>query len=341
MVDKDTTPSDIRNSMLIWYDDHARVLPWRSKPFEKPDPYHVWMSEVMLQQTTVQAVIQYFEKFIDIWPTVQDLASASQEDVLREWAGLGYYSRARNLHKCAKVVVGEYEGEFPRDVRSLKSLPGIGDYTSAAISSIAFDTPATVIDGNVERVVSRLYRIDTPLPDSKSIIREYADDLFMGENTDRPSCFAQSLMDLGATICTPKSPKCMLCPISQYCQGYKSADADVYPIKGKKKKIPEKHAVAYIYIHEEKIGVETRPDSGMLGGMVGFPTSGWVDIQEDIPKKDSANLKIRHVFTHFALTLYPKIIRKQTEQMISFGDVDHIGLPTLFKKLWNMIRSEL
>ena len=196
--------------MLNWYDGHARVLPWRSKPFENPDPYHVWMSEVMLQQTTVQAVIPYFEKFINIWPTVQDLAKASQDDVMREWAGLGYYSRARNLHKCAKMLVENYDSQFPSDVKMLKSLPGIGDYTSAAISSIAFNIPATVIDGNIERVISRLYRIDTPLPDSKPAIREVADNLFIDKNINRPSCFAQSLMDLGATICTPKNPLCSL-----------------------------------------------------------------------------------------------------------------------------------
>ena len=333
-------PSQIRNDMLSWYDDHARVLPWRSRPFEKPDPYHVWMSEVMLQQTTVQAVIKYFEKFIDIWPTVYDLANAPQEDVMCEWAGLGYYSRARNLHKCAKMIVDEFGGQFPNDIKQLKSLPGIGDYTSAAISSIAFDTPSVVMDGNIERVVSRLYRIETPLPDSKPIIREFCAPLFVGDYTDRPSCFAQSLMDLGATICTPKSPKCMLCPISDYCAGYRAGDADIYPIKRKKKKIPEKHAVAYIYIHQGQIGIETREEKGMLGGMVGFPTSEWIDI-EDALNKPNDGVFIRHVFTHFALTLYPQIIHEKTDNMVVLSDIDKIGLPTLFKKVWNMVRSQL
>ena len=221
----------IRNEMLSWYDAHARVLPWRSKPSERPDPYYVWLSEVMLQQTTVQAVVPYFEKFISIWPTVHDLASATQDDVLREWAGLGYYSRARNLYKCAQAIVSEHDGIFPNSVKTLKSLSGIGDYTSAAIASIAFDIPSVVIDGNVERVISRLHRIDAPLPDSKTIIREYAQNLFIGDNTDRPSCFAQSLMDLGATICTPKSPKCEICPISKYCVAFEHCDAQVYPKK--------------------------------------------------------------------------------------------------------------
>ena len=331
----------IRSEMLSWYDMHARVLPWRSKPNERPDPYHVWLSEVMLQQTTVQAVIPYFEKFISIWPTVHDLASASQDDVLREWAGLGYYSRARNLYKCAQTIVDDHSGVFPNDIKTLKSLPGIGDYTSAAIVSIAFDIPSVVIDGNVERVISRLHCIETPLPDSKPIIREYAEKLFIGDNVDRPSCFAQSLMDLGATICTPKSPKCSICPISQYCVAFKQGDAQDYPKKRKKAKIPEKYGIAYIYVHDGKVGVEKRSEKGMLAGMVGFPTGEW---GEDLPEGLDNELKaykIRHVFTHFALTLYPKIIYQETDKMIPCKEVDKIGLPTLFKKLWNMIESDL
>ena len=327
--------------MLSWYDNHARVLPWRSKSYERPDPYHVWMSEIMLQQTTVGAVVKYFEKFTSIWPSVHDLASAPQDDVMREWAGLGYYSRARNLHKCAKVIVDEYEGKFPRDVKTLKSLPGIGDYTSAAIASIAFDVPSTVIDGNVDRVVSRLYRIKEFLPKSKPIIRRHADHLFVGNNTNRPSCFAQSLMDLGATICTPKSPKCGVCPIHDACAGYIKGDAVKFPLKKKKEKIPEKHALTYIYVDNGMVGVEKRPDKGMLGGMVGFPTSQWVDVKDKINADLGSEIKIRHVFTHFALTLYPIIINKAEGRMVAIDEIDHIGLPTLFQKLWNMIKSDL
>lgn len=335
------TLSQIRDQMLSWYDNHARVLPWRSKPGERPDPYHVWLSEVMLQQTTVGAVIPYFEKFISIWPSVHEMATASQDDILREWAGLGYYSRARNLYKCACMIVNDYAGQFPTDVKTLKSLPGIGDYTSAAIASIAFDVPSVVIDGNVERVISRLYRIDTPLPDSKPIIREYAEKLFVGNNQDRPSCFAQSLMDLGATICTPKSPKCSICPLSQYCTSYEHRDAGEYPKKRKKKKIPEKYAIAYIYIHDGKVGIEKRPEKGMLAAMVGFPTGEWSEkMLENL--NDEMNIrKIRHVFTHFALTLYPQIIYQKNDNMIEFSQVAKIGMPTLFKKLWNMIESDL
>lgn len=341
MVKENNTPSDIRNSMLSWYDDNARDLPWRSKLFNKPDPYHIWMSEVMLQQTTVQAVIQYFEKFITIWPTIESLAASSQEDVMREWAGLGYYSRARNLYKCAITIVDNYDGEFPRDVKTLKTLPGIGDYTSAAIASIAFDKPSIVIDGNIERVISRLYRITKPLPSSKPIIRNFAEPLFIGENVNRPSCFAQSLMDLGATICTPQSPKCNSCPISGSCEGYKVGDANLLPVKKKKVKIPEKQAVAYIYIYNNQVGIETRDDKGMLGGMIGFPTSEWVGIDEKLPDGAMKSLKIRHVFTHFALTLYPVFINKKSDRMIDMKDIETIGLPTLFKKLWNVIRFEL
>ena len=344
MADTDPTPSAIRNSMLNWYDVHARALPWRAKPFTRPYPYHVWMSEVMLQQTTVGAVKSYFEKFIDIWPSVQDLANASQDDVMREWAGLGYYSRARNLHKCAQIIANEFDGKFPSDIKRLKLLPGIGDYTSAAIASIAFDKPEVVIDGNIERVISRVYRIQTPLPLSKPIIKDFAKPLFVGDNTDRPSCFAQSLMDLGATICTPKSPKCTICPIKDYCEGYEQGDAAIYPLKLKKAKIPEKHALAYIYVSDGKVGIERREDRGMLGGMVGFPTSEWVAIEENLPDSTHEVLeshKVRHVFTHFALTLYPVIIHQKNNTMHPYGEMDGIGLPTLFKKLWNMVRLQL
>ncbi len=308
----------------------------------RPNPYHVWLSEIMLQQTTVQAVKPHFEKFISIWPDVKALADAEREDVLKEWAGLGYYSRARNLHKCANEIVNEYDGAFPQDIQELKKLPGIGDYTSAAIASIAFDVPATVIDGNVERVVTRLYRIQTPMPTAKPEIKTKAKLLFQGENTNRPSCFAQSLMDLGATICTPKNPACVLCPIHDYCEGYKHGDASLYPIKLPKKKLPEKHALAYIYFKDNKIGIETRGETGMLAGMKGFPTSEWVDVKEALPEVGyDASRKIRHVFTHFALTLYPVIMFENHENMIDFNDVDDIGLPSLFQKLWNMIKSEL
>ena len=341
-IDTKDTPSVIRNAMIDWYDVHRRDLPWRSHPCERPDPYHVWMSEIMLQQTTVGAVKSYFDKFIAIWPTVQDLASATQDEVMREWAGLGYYSRARNLHKCAKVVVNEHAGQFPSAKKSLMALPGIGDYTSSAILSIAFDIPATVIDGNVDRVVSRLYAIETPLPKSKPIIRNHADVLFDGANKDRPSCFAQSMMDLGATICIPKNPRCVLCPISKYCKAYETDNPGRFPIKEKKRPVPEKQALVYLNVDNGHVEVEKRDEKGMLGGMTGFPTSNWIDVEDSLPQAgQDENLKIRHVFTHFALTLYPVVRVQSSQHKVAFEDVEQIGLPTLFKKVWKLMKHNL
>lgn len=334
---KNNKASDIRDLMLDWYDHHRRDLPWRAQPHMRPDPYHVWLSEVMLQQTTVQAVKPYFEKFLNLWPSIESLANASQDDVLAAWAGLGYYSRARNLHKCAHQIVSENGGVFPHDSQSLKSLAGIGDYTTAAIRSIAFDIPDTVIDGNVERVVSRLYKIETPLPNSKPEIRLYATELFEGENVDRPSCFAQSMMDLGATICTPKSPQCPSCPLNNACMAYHDGVAGDYPKRLRKKPVPKKHAIAYIYYNDKGIRLEKRPEKGMLAGMWGIPTSEWIDHSIDLQEKYDQNLFIDHVFTHFALRLYPVFIKVQDTNMTPYKEVDDIGLPTLFKKLWKIM----
>lgn len=340
-MDRNNTPSLIRVAMLDWYDACRRDLPWRSHPSDRPDPYHVWLSEVMLQQTTVAAVKPYFEKFIKIWPTIQDLAQTEQEDVLREWAGLGYYSRARNLYKCAVSVANDYNGFFPSDTKALKKLPGIGDYTAAAIRSIAYDIPSTVIDGNVERVISRLYRIDTPLPDSKPLIRNYAGELFEGDNTDRPSCFAQSMMDLGAMICTPSSPKCDACPIGNGCKAYENGDAARYPKRLKKKTLPQKHAVVFLNVRDGEIEIEKRPEKGMLGGMPGFPTSDWTDVKIPLPQEYVTEESVRHVFTHFSLVLHPVIRNTYSENMIKFDQVDDIGLPTLFKKVWKLMKHKL
>ena len=331
----------IRDLMIGWYDAHRRDLPWRFNPGETADPYHVWMSEIMLQQTTVTAVKPYFEKFIGLWPTIEDLAGTTQDDVLREWAGLGYYSRARNLYKCANQIMDEYGGDFPSDIQSLKSLSGVGDYTAAAIRSIAFNEPSTVIDGNVDRVISRLYKIETPLPKSKPEIKRYAQSLSEGENTKRPSCFAQSLMDLGATICIPKTPRCKACPIIDFCAANHSGEPEAYPKKEKKKKTPQKHAIAYIYTQDGKVGVERRGEKGMLAGMVGFPTSEWIDIKEPLPEEIDDLVFIKHVFTHFSLRLYPVVIRGKSANMIDVREVDSVGLPTLFKKLWNIVSDQI
>lgn len=344
-----------KKALLEWYDAHRRILPWRALPGHKADPYHVWLSEIMLQQTTVQAVIPYFLKFLDHYPTIHDLANAPQDDVLAHWAGLGYYARARNLHKCAKVISEEQGGKFPQTQSELKKLPGIGDYTSAAIMCIAFNKHATVVDGNVERVMSRLFKIEEELPGSKPIIKEKA-ALFFNEEHDRPGDLVQAMMDLGATICTPKNPKCMLCPIRTSCDAYTQNSADSapkdYPRKKPKQKIPQKHGFVYVLKHPKKgIALEKRPEQGMLAEMMGLPTSEWIlknnkikhlQCFKDKKLKKNKKLFITHVFTHFKLKLY--IIEVNDDDIINklpkpyFWSDDMSGLPTLFQKVIKQIK---
>lgn len=350
-----------RDALLSWYDAHRRDLPWRARDGEIVDPYRVWLSEIMLQQTTVQAVKAYFLKFIGRWPTVQDLAAAPQEDVLREWAGLGYYARARNLHRCAQVISAERGGIFPADVEELKKLPGIGAYTAAAITAIAFDKPATVVDANVERVVSRLFAVPEELPFIKPRLRVLA-DLFSADRVDRPGDFAQGMMDLGATICTPKSPRCIFCPVRAMCRAFAAGNPESYPRKAPKKEKPQKYGYFYwITDGAGRILLERRPESGMLGGMPGLPTSAW---EEKITNKNkfwresgcltvdwdclSQNAHtIRHSFTHFDLTLEgcqgnARNPEKIPEDRYFWVDKDSIlsaGLPTLFLKAVKIIRK--
>lgn len=343
-----------RTSILDWYDTHARVLPWRARPYEQPDPYHVWLSEVMLQQTVVAAVIPYFQKFVDKWPTVTDLANAHNDEVMTAWAGLGYYARARNLHKCAQVVAFERNGKFPDTQKDLKALPGIGDYTSAAITSIAFNKQSTVVDGNIERVISRLYAITTPLPESKPQIKAFAETLSDCGNDDRPGDYAQALMDIGAGVCIPKSPRCGICPVSEYCKGRKQRIAAELPYKIKKAPKPTRHG--YIYLARNSKGdilLERRPETGLLGGMLAFPTSEWVDDTLAISHPqhfDNAvsmgkNMAVNHVFTHFTLNLkgfsvdlHEKITNSSDHYVwVSSGDILDAGLPTLFKKFAKLV----
>lgn len=300
--------------LLAWYDAHHRELPWRVAPSAlakgaRPDPYHVWLSEIMLQQTTVEAVKPYFRKFLEKWPEVTDLAAAETEDVMKAWAGLGYYSRARNLKKCADLVAAEKGGVFPDSEVGLRELPGVGAYTAAAIAAIAFGRPAAVMDGNVERVMSRLYEIRTPLPDSKPEIRSFLEDLVPVE---RPGDFAQAMMDLGATICTPKRPRCMLCPLRDDCRAILSGDPELLPVKGAKAEKPLRRGAAYVAIRDDgAILLRTRPEKGLLGGMSEVPTTGWTARIDGDTGADSAPFpaewlragSISHVFTHFSLEL--------------------------------------
>ena len=299
---KQRRKSDLPVSLLAWYDAHGRDLPWRTKG-GRPDPYHVWLSEIMLQQTTVAAVKAYFLKFLDLWPTIDSLASAPLDDVLKAWAGLGYYARARNLHACAKVVAGELGGRFPEGLTELRKLPGIGPYTAGAIAAIAFDRPHAAVDGNVERVLSRLHAIEVPLPESKPLIRERADAIMPGE---RAGDFAQALMDLGATVCTPKSPNCPICPWAEECDGHQRGIAATLPKKRPKSAIPTRHGIAFwIERQDGAVLLRRRPDKGLLGGMMEVPSTGWSGEAEPPVAAKWKKLPglVTHTFTHFHLEL--------------------------------------
>jgi A/G-specific adenine glycosylase len=296
---------DLSARLLGWYDAHARVLPWRQLPGKRPNPYHVWLSEIMLQQTTVAAVRSYYEKFISLWPRVEDLAAADTEDIMRAWAGLGYYARARNLHACAKIVANELGGQFPETEEGLRKLPGIGPYTAGAIAAIAYDKPHAAVDGNVERVVSRTYAIETPLPASKPLIRERTQALVP---TQRAGDFAQAMMDLGSTICTPHQPNCLICPWTDDCEARKQGIQDKLPRKAAKKAIPTRHGIAYWVARDDgKILLRKRPDKGLLGGMTEIPSSEWSESPKDTPPLKASwkvlARKVEHTFTHFHLVI--------------------------------------
>lgn len=335
-----------QSALLDWYDRHARVLPWRAANGRKADPYHVWLSEIMLQQTTVQAVAAYFEKFTTRWPTLSDLAQADTDEVMQAWAGLGYYARARNLLKCARQVHEEHQGLFPQSEQELLNLPGIGPYTSAAIAAIAFNRQATVIDGNVERVVARVAMITEPLPASKPQIREQANSLF--QDVPRPGDFAQALMDLGATICIPRTPRCSLCPVSQFCQAFKEGAQAGLPAKAAKKARPQRRGRVYwLKTKAGNIVYEKRPDDRMLGGMPGLPTSDWDKSGYDFAAgglSDPDTLifgTVYHTFTHFDLSLdivcgtfTPELEKRGGNWMFCVeSDINKIGFPSVFGKV--------
>jgi len=299
----------ISKALLAWYDRSRRDLPWRYGPGETADPYRVWLSEIMLQQTTVKAVIPYFEAFVARWPTVKSLASAPREDVLAAWAGLGYYSRARNLHQCAKTIAGDLRGKFPDDSALLMKLPGIGPYTAAAVASIAFNRRTMPVDGNVERVVARLARIETPLPEAKPVLKALAEGL---TPKSRNGDFAQAMMDLGATVCSPRRPSCMICPLKDLCRAQRAEVADQLPRRTPKPERPLRHGVAFVAISERgEVLLRQRPDKGLLGGMMEVPSTDWTETW--LPAEEAlryAPVKSRwfpipgavaHTFTHFRL----------------------------------------
>jgi A/G-specific adenine glycosylase len=331
--------------LLAWYDRHRRRLPWRAEPGRQTDPYGVWLSEIMLQQTTVAAVLKYFRVFMARWPTVADLAAAPVEEVMKEWAGLGYYARARNLHACAKAVAHEHAGEFPRTEKDLLALPGIGPYTAAAIAAIAFDQRAVVIDGNVERVVARLAAIDTPLPQAKPTIRAAADELTPDL---RPGDFAQAMMDLGATICTPQRPACALCPLREFCRAFALGEQERIPVKAIKPERPLRVGNIFVFRVGEKVLVQTRAPRGLLGGMTEFPSSDWTS--GDTAQDDETGFPVEarwkrlpghveHVFTHFALhlTVYtaelPEALAPAEMRFIDIAALRREGLPSVMLKV--------
>jgi len=314
------TPERLRRRLLSWYDENARDLPWRVGPADhalgvRADPYRVWLSEVMLQQTTVPHATPYFLKFVARWPTVVALAAEDDGEVMAAWAGLGYYARARNLLACARAVAADHGGVFPDTEAGLRALPGFGPYTAAAVGAIAFDRPANVVDGNVERVMARLHAVETPVPDAKPELKALAGALV---REDRPGDWAQALMDLGATVCRPKAPLCERCPIAEGCAARAQGAPETYPRKTAKAERPRRHGVAYVLTRGGEVALVRRAPKGLLGGMLGLPTSDWRSAPfSDAEARAAAPVEadwrpageIEHVFTHFALTL--RILRAE------------------------------
>jgi len=330
------------SALLAWYDVSRRDLPWRSHPGAPADPYHVWLSEVMLQQTTVAAIAPRFQRFLDRWPTVADLAAAADEDVMAEWAGLGYYARARNLLKCARVVAAEHGGQFPSTEAELATLPGIGGYTAAAVAAIAFGQNATPIDGNIERVTARLFRIETQLPAAKPEIKTRAVSI---APPDRPGDFAQAMMDLGATICLPRQPRCLACPIQTFCQAQKAGVAADLPKKAPKKVKPLRQGRAYwLERADDQVLLRRRKPKGLLGAMVEFPSYGWSDDEAPASIETLASEwfavtpPVVHVFTHFRLelsVLCGRVTDAAAPEDCFWRPVDQlgdVGLPSVMQK---------
>lgn len=335
---------EIAAPLLAWYDRSHRRLPWRASPgANAADPYRVWLSEIMLQQTTVAAVVPYFEHFTRRWPTVEALAAAEDGDVLAAWAGLGYYARARNLLACARAVASDHGGRFPSNEEALLRLPGIGAYTAAAITAIAYGERAVVVDGNVERVVARLFAVEEPLPGAKPTLRALADTI---TPTARAGDFAQAMMDLGATVCRPRSPDCLVCPIAESCDAARRGIADLLPQKARKAPRPVRYANVYVLRDGGEILLVRRPPRGLLGGMLGLPMSEIADSPMAPGAHPGAPAptrwlrgegRVTHVFTHFELhlTVFSGDLSGLTRPAGDWRAADESvarDLPTLFRK---------
>ena len=325
---------EVAGALLAWYDAHARSLPWRAPPGTPPtDPYRVWLSEIMLQQTTVAAVKPYFANFLTRWPDVAALAAADEAEVMSAWAGLGYYARARNLIACARAVAAK--GGFPDNEEGLRALPGVGAYTAAAIAAIAFDRRAVVVDANVERVVARLFAVDEPLPRSRPALRAHTDSITPAK---RAGDFAQAMMDLGSSICTPRSPACLACPLHTMCAAFASGAPEAYPRKVAKVAKPVRKGTIFWLERDGAVLMVRRPDKGMLGGMRALPTGPWTAADPGLADAPaSADWRIighgRHVFTHFALDYAVAAAEGDAEgEWWPIGRLADAGLPTLFAK---------
>lgn len=341
------SPLAIQAALETWYRANARRLPWRQPPgqTQSADPYRVWLSEIMLQQTTVAAVTPYYERFVARWPTVAALAAADPADVLAAWAGLGYYSRARNLIACARIITDTHAGQFPDTVSALKALPGIGDYTAAAIVAIGHGGGAVPIDANVARVVARLHAIDTPLPAARAAIRDAAHALWPAI---RAGDFAQALMDLGSAICTARLPDCAVCPLSEHCAAHAAGVADRIPAKDAKKAKPVRHGRVNWLELDGAVWLVRRPPSGLLGGMRALPGGSWTDTLPP-PVPDSVRIgTVRHIFTHFILELAIDRPLPAAATALAVGEgewwpltrLDEAGLPTLYRRAATLALGE-
>lgn len=344
----DSPAGDLAHRLLAWYDRHRRRMPWRAGPGETADPYRVWLSEIMLQQTTVATVGPYFRRFVERWPTVRDLAAAPVDEVLSAWAGLGYYARARNLHACAVAVAGAHGGAFPDTEDGLRALPGVGAYTAAAVAAIAFDRKATVVDGNVERVTARMFAVEAPMPAAKPRLRALAATLTPDR---RPGDFAQAVMDLGATVCTPRKPACLSCPWSAACRGRIAGIAEQLPRKRPKGERPARRGTAFVVLSGGgELLLRVRPARGMLGGMHEVPATPWdsktgwqADPDDHVPVDGVVWIAlpgmVRHGFTHFDLELDVLAARLRGRPAVAGAEwwpldrLDDAALPTLMAKV--------